>query len=233
MSSSESWFKENLVPSESSSNKLPEEALNAFLDGILSELSAPSDPDMLTSVRSIFRKRIPLHMRSYAAALLILRAAGMTRTPAAKPQDKPRQAPSPSLSLSPRKREAADSSAKPLENARERQEPRTRSRQPEQGEAPRPRRSAENTVPLFVSAGKRQRLRPQDLRVLISEKSGIQSENLGRVHLFDNYSFIDVPEAEAERIVAACAGAEMKGRPIEIKPAKKKAEGPAEKDQAE
>lgn len=217
------------MPSESSSNKLPEEALNAFLDGILSELSTPSDPDMLTSVRSIFRKRIPLHMRSYAAALLILRAAGMTRTPAAKPQDKPRLAPSPS----PRKRETPEASAKPLENARERPEPRTRSRQAEQGEAPRTRRIAENTVPLFVSAGKRQRLRPQDLRVLISEKSGIQSENLGRVHLFDNYSFIDVPEAEAERIVAACTGAEMKGRPIEIKPAKKKAEGPAEKDQAE
>jgi hypothetical protein len=227
MSLSESWFKENLVPSESSSNKLPEEALNAFLDGILSELSAPSDPDMLTSVRSIFRKRIPLHMRSYAAALLILRAAGMTRTPQARPQDKPRQAPAP------RKREAAEPAAKSPESAGGRPEPRSRTRQAGQDDASRNRRGPENTVPLFVSAGKRQRLRPQDLRMLISEKSGIQSENLGRVHLFDNYSFIDVPQADAERIVAACEGAEMKGRPIEIKPAKKRPEAGAEMDQAE
>lgn len=217
------------MPSESSSNKLPEEALNAFLDGILSELSAPSDPDMLTSVRSIFRRRIPLHMRSYAAALLILRAAGMTRTPQARPQDKPRQAP-PS---SPRKRETGEPASKSQESAGDRPESRSRSRQAGQDDAHRSRRNPENTVPLFVSAGKRQRLRPQDLRVLISEKSGIQSENLGRVHLFDNYSFIDVPETEADRIVAACEGAEMKGRPIEIKPAKKRPEGGADKDQAE
>ena len=66
------------MPNDSAETKIPEEAMNAFLDGIVQELASPSDPATLTRVRAMFRKRIPLHMRSYAAALLIMRAAGLS-----------------------------------------------------------------------------------------------------------------------------------------------------------
>lgn len=201
------------MPIESAPNKIPEEALNAFLDGILAELSSPSDPAMLTKVRSIFRKRIPLHMRSYAAALLILRAAGITRNQPQKPVAAPTKALKDPSQIKPSRPAApAASTADPGE------------RKPAQP------KSSEGMVPLFVSMGKRQRLRPQELRTLISEKAEIPSENLGRVHLFDNYSFIDVPEIHAEKIIQASDGAAFKGRTIEIKPAKKRAEQPQGKE---
>lgn len=214
------------MPIESANSKIPEEALNAFLDGILAELRSSTASDTLTQVRSIFRKRIPLHLRSYAAALLILRAAGITR---ALPQK-------PSAPAAKATKETA--SAPAARTAREPAQVRTPRRQPAApASGPRPsqasaegsaqgqqRRSNVGMVPLFVSMGKRQRLRPQELRVMIGEKAGIESEELGRVHLFDNYSFIDVPEALAEKIVAAADGADFRGRPIEIKPAKKRGE---------
>jgi len=202
------------VSNETASNRIPEEALNAFLDGILAELKSPPDPAMLTKVRTIFRKRIPLHMRSYAAALLILRAAGVTRTQPQKPAVPlvaEKQKPGPSSRLNP--------TAIPDTTATHRQ-------------APAPN-NGETMVPLFVSMGKRQRLRPQELRTFISEKTGIPSEELGRVHLFDNYSFIDIPEPHTEKIIATVDGSPFKGRTIEIKPAKKKSEQPQEKDQDE
>lgn len=201
------------MPIELEPNKIPEEALNAFLDGIRAELSSPLDPAMLTKVRSIFRKRIPLHLRSYAAALLILRAAGITRVQAQKPIIAP---PKPQRNTAPQPRSP--------------REPAT-VRVPRASQAPR--KTSEGMVPLFVSMGKRQRLRPQELRSLIREKAGLTDDDLGRVHLLDNYSFIDVPEIHAEKIIAACDGISFRNRPIEIKPAKKKGENPEGKELAE
>lgn len=224
------------MPIESASNRIPEEALNAFLDGIRAELASPPDPAMLTEVRSIFRKRIPLHLRSYAAALLILRAAGMTRLQPPKPAEKPKagekvrpaeapvRASAPSRGFAPVRVPGPISASAP----RPRQES---GEKPEGRRNPAPQKSAEGMVPLFVSMGKRQRLRPQELRALIGEKTGLSTEDLGRVHLFDSYSFIDVPEIDAEKIVGACEGSSLKGRPIEIKPAKKRGEQAQGKDQ--
>ena len=221
------------MPIESANNKIPEEALNAFLDGILAELRSPTASDALAQVRSIFRKRIPLHLRSYAAALLILRAAGITRAqpqkpsiPAAKavketaPAPASRAAKEPFQARAPRRQPAAQASG-----------PRQSQASAEGSVQGQQHRNNVGMVPLFVSMGKRQRLRPQELRVMLGEKAGIDSEELGRVHLFDNYSFIDVPEALAEKIVAAADGADFRGRPIEIKPAKKKGEQSQDKEQ--
>jgi hypothetical protein len=212
-------FKENLVPNDSAETKIPEEAMNAFLDGIVQELASPSDPATLTRVRAMFRKRIPLHMRSYAAALLIMRAAGLARVSSPKtayrdiaPEAPAKEAPSKAPLKAPQK-------------------------PPKEAAAPKkrtpPPQLAENTVPLFVSMGKRQRLHPQELRILVSEKTGIPPDQLGRVHLFDNYSFLDVQESHVERVISSAEGLAYKGRTVEIKPAKKRGDAPAEKDKAE
>lgn len=203
------------MSTESAANKIPEEALNAFLDGMLAELKSPPDPAMLTSVRTIFRKRIPLHLRSYAAALLILRAAGITRVvppkpPVASPRPQ-KEAPAPRPARAPKQNKVETPAEKPKNASR----------------------TAEGMIPLFVSMGKRQRLKPQELRVLISEKSGIATDELGRVHLFDNYSFLDVLEEQSQKIIDAMEGAEINGRRVEIKPAKKRTDAPTDKDKTE
>ena len=71
------------MPSENVANRLPSDALDAFLDGILAELRDPADPVALDEIRAAFRKRVPFRLRSYAAAALILRAAGLV------PRDRP------------------------------------------------------------------------------------------------------------------------------------------------
>jgi hypothetical protein len=155
-------------------------------------------------------------MRSYAAALLIMRAAGLARVSSPKTAY----------------REVAPEAA-PAKEAPSKAPPKP------QKEVPAPKKRtpapqlAEGTVPLFVSMGKRQRLHPQELRVLVSEKTGIPPDQLGRVHLFDNYSFLDVQESHVERVIASAEGLAYKGRTVEIKPAKKRGDAPAEKDKAE
>lgn len=204
------------MSTESEAKNIPQEALDAFLEGIKDELKSPTDPVLLTQIRSAFRKKIPLHLRSYAAALLILRAAGITRATTAPTRSSKAPLPAKTTIKAPVAPEAND-----VKYSRTPHTPKTMIRPKVQ------------TVPVFVSMGKRQRLRPQELRLLIEEKSGVKSEQLGRVHLFDNYSFIDVPEESANTIIETVNGAQFHNRTLEIKPAKKRSDSTIEKEATE
>jgi hypothetical protein len=181
------------VPDDTAASKFNEKTLEAFLEGLLEELKHPQDAKLLEDVRRAFRKKVPFHLRSYASALMILRAAGIYR------------------SKSPKKVS---------------QEPQEQARVVEQ--RPETQNQNKEMVSLFVSMGKRHHLKPLELKKKIAERTGLSPDALGRVHLLENYSFIEVPVNEAQRIVAAMVGAELNGRALEIKPAKKRSESLSE-----
>jgi hypothetical protein len=217
-------YKEFYVPSEQAAKRLQPEALDAFLDGIIAELDEPADPVALNEIRAAFRKRVPFHKRSYAAAALILRAAGLSRglgRPAA-PKDS-----FVALQKGPRnakgKKPAAehpsgkDSKAKPSQDS---------SRAKDETTAPqvsRPRFVGEGTT-LFFSMGKRQRLYPRILIDLVIDIAGLPPESIGDVRAFDNYSFADIDPAKANTAIVALDGYEFRGRKLSVGPAKKKDE---------
>lgn len=185
------------MPDDIAASKFNEKTLEAFLEGLLEELKNPQDAKLLEEVRRAFRKKVPFHLRSYASALMILRAAGVSRA-------KPPRRPSPEA---PSRAPATSEKARP---------------------EPRQDPTSKDVISLFVSMGKRHHLRPQELKQHISERSGVALDALGRVHLLENYSFIEVPTEAAPRIISAMEGFEMNGRPLEIKPAKKRSESTPE-----
>lgn len=210
------------MPQDTVNDRVPAEALDAFLEGVLADLKTPTDPETLNAVRASFRKRIPFHLRSYAAALLILRAAGLAR---------PAQGSGAPGAL--KAATQAERPARPRDAAPARDAPPARTpRAGKKTQAPAPEARADRAdrpdrgpvTPLFVSAGKRQRLKPGELRSIISDKTGIPTERLGRVRLFDNYCFIDVPEPQAQEVIAQVNGIEFAGKPLEINIAKKRGE---------
>jgi hypothetical protein len=204
------------VPSENAAKRLPPDALDAFLDGILAELREPADPGALNEIRAAFRKRVPFRLRSYAAAALILRAAGLSRAtgrpspkddfaPAAAPKGKK---PSDREPRPPKREAKAKPEARPTEAERAAQ-------------PPRPRYAGEG-ITLFFSMGKRQRLYPRILIDLIIDVAGLAPESIGEVRAFDNYSFADIDPQKAEALIAALDGHEFRGRKLSVGPAKKR-----------
>jgi ATP-dependent RNA helicase DeaD len=185
------------VPDDTVASKFNEKNLEAFLEGLLEELKHPQDAKLLEEVRRAFRKKVPFHLRSYASALMILRAAGIYRSKS--PQKVPHEP-------SRHSQHATDQA-----RAEVKQEPQNKA-----------------MVSLFVSMGKRQHLKPMELKKKIAERTGLPQDVLGRVHLLENYSFIEVPVDEAQRIVSAMVGLELNGRALEIKPAKKRSESLSE-----
>lgn len=210
------------MPSENIANRLSSDALEAFLDGILAELRDPSDPVALNEIRAAFRKRVPFNLRSYAAAALILRAAGLSRGPG-RPIAKEPPASAPKEQQKGTKDRSSD---RPVRQS-------AKDAKPKAGEPPRAG-DAERKVPLsrprfvgesvtlFFSMGKRQRLYPRILIDLIIEVAGLAPESIGEVRAFDNYSFADIDPQKSAGVISSLDGYEFRGRKISVGPAKKR-----------
>ena len=208
------------MPSEQAAKRLQPEALDAFLDGILAELEEPADPVALDEIRAAFRKRVPFSKRSYAAAALILRAAGLSRGPAPKVQGKADKGkkPEPRESQGKRKVLGRPGQSESRGGAKGEQQP------------SRPRFVGEATT-LFFSMGKRQRLYPRILIDLVIDVAGLPPDSIGEVRAFDNYSFADIDPAKAQAVILALDGYELRGRKLSVGPAKKR-EGEQQAEQA-
>lgn len=206
------------MPSDNAANRLPPDALDAFLDGILAELREPADPFALNEIRAAFRKRVPFHLRSYAASALILRAAGFSR-----PQGRQQGPKDASKGKKPDK--GQDRPSKLRQDVKAKEEPKAKDAPKAEAErqaaAPRARFTGEGFT-LFFSMGKRQRLYPRILIDLIIDVGGLGPESIGDVRAFDNYSFVDVDPKKVETLVSALDGYEYRGRKLSVGPAKKR-----------
>jgi hypothetical protein len=220
------------VPSADKAPKLPSDALDAFLDGILLELRSPADPGILDEVRAAFRKRIPFSLRSYAAAALILRAAGFRGAPgkavgkegqALGVKKAPESKGAPGATSAPREGNLGDSKKKGDRPARKDATGEARDKGEARKERGEPRRRlAGEGIPLFFSMGRRQKFYPRILIDLLVESGGVKLEDIGEVRAFDNYCFADIAPAKADAVVAALDGAEFRGRKLSVSPAKKR-----------
>jgi hypothetical protein len=204
------------VPSDNGAKRLPPDALDAFLDGILAELREPADPVTLNEIRAAFRKRVPFNLRSYAAAALILRAAGLSRLPT-RPASKEILAAAPTQK--PAQKGKRPSNREPQQPGREEKPKQDAGKETER--APRPRYVGEG-ITLFFSMGKRQRLYPRILIDLLIDVAGLGPESIGEVRAFDNYSFADIDPAKSDAVIAALDGYEFRNRKLSVGPAKKR-----------
>lgn len=205
----------------------PDRAVDAVIDRILENLASPPDPDFLNRVRAEFRRRVPLHLRSYAAAALILETAGQGGKSAKKGGQKRQD----EKSRNGRGDEKRRNPEKQQQGGRRQSEP--SEPRPEEN---RPRYTGEGTT-VFFGMGKRQRLYPRVLLRILCEEGGLASEEIGDIRSFDNYSFADIAPEKAEALIAKLDGVEFRGRGIPVSKARKRGEpveeqggAPAEKE---
>jgi len=107
-------------------------------------------------------------------------------------------------------------------------------RKEDRSEAQRYPLSDKESTRLFFSVGRSRRVFPREILGLINSKTAIPREDVGAIRILDNYSFVQVRESVAEKIIEALNGINFRGRPLTVNYAKsnKDAElsetGPAE-----
>jgi ATP-dependent RNA helicase DeaD len=75
---------------------------------------------------------------------------------------------------------------------------------------------------LFLTVGKKDKIKVGDIVRTISEAARIPGKNVGKIALFDKYSFVEVPADSAEEVISSINNMVMGGRKVTVKTARGK-----------
>ena len=75
-------------------------------------------------------------------------------------------------------------------------------------------------VRLFVNVGRDNNIRPEDIVRTFASEADIPGNTIGLIRIYSNFTFVEVPEATAERVISAMHGNRLKGLKINVEPAK-------------
>ncbi|AEG17481.1 DEAD/DEAH box helicase [Methanobacterium paludis] len=77
-------------------------------------------------------------------------------------------------------------------------------------------------VRFFINVGRKQKIRAKDIIKAINDKTGLTSSSIGKVDVFDKFSFVEVPEASAGEVLSSVSGSRIKGKSVNMEPANKR-----------
>lgn len=78
---------------------------------------------------------------------------------------------------------------------------------------------------LFISVGKADGIRPGDIVGSIAGETGIDGHVIGRIDMFDKYTFVEVPKENARQVIEAMKASRIRGNSIRIEPAGRPEQG--------
>lgn len=75
-------------------------------------------------------------------------------------------------------------------------------------------------VRFFLNVGRNQKVTVPDLVRTISKEAEIPARSIGLINIFDKFSFVEVPENVAERVLAVMHKNSIRGYKVNIEPAR-------------
>lgn len=83
--------------------------------------------------------------------------------------------------------------------------------------APRTERTRDaNMTRLFLNLGNKDRIRPNDIVGAIAGETGVPGKSIGGIDIFDNFSFVDVPQKDAEHVIRVMKNNTIKGKTVNM-----------------
>lgn len=83
-------------------------------------------------------------------------------------------------------------------------------------------RSINGRVRLFINAGRMQGITPRDLVGAIAGESGMPGKMIGDIRILDSFSFVEIPDKFAGRVIESMRHAEIRGKRVNVEIAKDK-----------
>ncbi|MBQ0051548.1 MAG: DbpA RNA binding domain-containing protein, partial [Treponema sp.] len=170
----------------------------AYLKDVVAKIKA--NPEEFEALRKVFKKNVPLTMRSWVAAYLLKNAGGaIFRFNAHKDREDFRAARETENTKTNREEKSAeDTSAENKERFT------------------RVEIDPELAASVFVSIGRNRRVYPRDLVGLFISVAGIEKERIGNISVLANYSFVQLFKEDAEKAIAALNGYNYRGRALSV-----------------
>ncbi|MFZ0441023.1 MAG: DEAD/DEAH box helicase [Methanobacterium sp.] len=77
-------------------------------------------------------------------------------------------------------------------------------------------------VRFFINIGRKDKAKARDIIKAIADRTGLSSSSIGKIDVFDKFSFVEIPEASASEVISTMRGARIKGRSVNMEPANKR-----------
>lgn len=77
-------------------------------------------------------------------------------------------------------------------------------------------------VRFFMNIGRKQRVKAKDIVKAIAEETGLSGRIIGKIDVFDKFSFVEIPEENASEVLSLMSRCKIKGKSVNIEPANKK-----------
>lgn len=81
-------------------------------------------------------------------------------------------------------------------------------------------RSSKGMVRLFLSVGKIDRVRPNDIVGAFTGETGISFNNIGQIDILDKFSFVEIAEQDVQKVIKGMKNSTIKGKTVNIEIAK-------------
>ena len=201
------------MPSRMDKEKTKEN-ISVILEKI-EKITTEADLQLLAEYKALFKKEISFFRRSWVTAYLLMlfdqekgdSAAGSYAANA----------------KSSRRKKGDKSSARNADS--------TNGRNSSDNETSRYPLSDEESRRLFFSVGRSRRVFPREILGIINTKTAVAKEDIGAIRILDNYSFVQVRDTVAEKIIEALNGMSFRGRTLVVNYAKPRKIGEEESDE--
>lgn len=188
-----------------SSESIDMDKLASFLQDAVEKVKNEEDPLLLNELKKVFRKNVPLSLRSYVTAYMVKTLSGNSL----------------SSRRSPRGVKKGRNFDTPRSKAMTEKASRKSSRLSEVNEE-RFQKAKPNVIDeslattLFFSIGRNRKVYHGHLISLIASVAEIDRERIGLVRPLDNYSFVQVYAEDAQTIIEKLNGYEYRGRKLTV-----------------
>ncbi len=170
----------------------------AFLQDAVDKVKTQENLDLLTELKKVFKKNVPLTLRNYVAAYLVKETVkhfhGTYRSRKNDFRDNKKTF---------RDRTVRDSKA--AETTTEDRTPR-----------PRVQIDPELAATIFISIGRNRRVFPRDLVGLLVGGAGLERDRIGDIRVLANYSFVQLFKEDAEKAISVLNGYDYRGRKLAV-----------------
>lgn len=176
------------------------ENLQEFLQNAVDRVKNQEDPDVLNSVKKVYKKTVPFSMRLYVAALLAKEAQKSYRgryrsTKKDYYESKKTRTERPSFH-----------ERKPLSEVSSE----------ERTVKPRVEIDPAVAATIFISIGRNRHVYPRDLVGMLIGACGLEREKIGDIKVLANYSFVQLFKEDAEKAISILNGYDYRGRKLSV-----------------
>lgn len=170
------------------------ERFESILANAVTAVKTEEDPLVLNEYKKLFKKNVPLTLRSYVASYIVKQLASGIPLAQGKTKSAGRAA------------HASRSDKAPKERT------------------PRVVIDADAAFTIFIGIGRSRGVFPRDLIALICQRVPLERERVGDIRVLDNYSFVQVYSDDADKIIEALNGSEYRSRKLTVSRSRKKEE---------